>query len=197
VSPVILSGTPPSERIWFGGGGVDLKRGSVTDSALGRDPSVLRTTPSLIATEFISGAAPMMTRRTWDKLGGFDASLFLYWEDVDLCLRARAAGLDLSIRTDVSIWHAEGGSSKTTPRTREMVYFYTSRNRITVCRTSRLHGWLLILGPGTPPLLILLRQALLRGGKGRSRRALAVLRGSITGARTRFIARSSDNSQYP
>lgn len=189
VSPVVLSGAAPTERIWFGGGEVDLRRGVVSDSALGRDPSILAKTPKLMASGFISGAAPMMTRATWDALGGFDASLFLYWEDVDLCLRAKQLGLRMAVRTDAPIWHAEGGSSKGTPGTREIVYFYTSRNRVTVCRRSRIHGWSLIVGPGTPALVRLVGQALVRGGKGRLKRVLAVLRGSIVGARTPLTAK--------
>jgi GT2 family glycosyltransferase len=36
-----------------------------------------------------------ITREAWDRLGGFDESFERIGEDVDLCLRARAAGLEL------------------------------------------------------------------------------------------------------
>ena len=43
-------------------------------------------------------------------LGPFDPSVFLYGEDMDLCLRARAAGIPVVYRPDVSVVH-EGGRS--------------------------------------------------------------------------------------
>lgn len=42
--------------------------------------------------ETVSGAALMMTRAGFDRLGGFDEGYFLHVEDIDLCKRARDAG---------------------------------------------------------------------------------------------------------
>ena len=44
------------------------------------------------------------------EFGPFDPSVFLYGEDMDLCLRARAAGVPVVYRPDVSVIH-EGGRS--------------------------------------------------------------------------------------
>jgi GT2 family glycosyltransferase len=43
----------------------------------------------------ISGAAFAIDRASWERLGGFDESFFMYFEDTDLSLRAALAGLPL------------------------------------------------------------------------------------------------------
>jgi len=60
-----------------------------------------RTPPSLAARLFrpvrrvaaVTGACVMLERALWDKLGGFDEAYLNGGEDIDLCFRARAAGL--------------------------------------------------------------------------------------------------------
>jgi len=44
-------------------------------------------------TDAVTGACFAVRRATWEKLGGFDESYVNGCEDIDLCLRARAAGL--------------------------------------------------------------------------------------------------------
>jgi GT2 family glycosyltransferase len=41
----------------------------------------------------VTGACVVVLRETWERLGGFDEAFFNGCEDVDLCLRARRAGL--------------------------------------------------------------------------------------------------------
>jgi GT2 family glycosyltransferase len=47
----------------------------------------------------------LFSRSTWDRLGGFDERLFAYYEEVDLCLRARAAGLTVRVEPMAEIAH--------------------------------------------------------------------------------------------
>jgi N-acetylglucosaminyl-diphospho-decaprenol L-rhamnosyltransferase len=42
--------------------------------------------------DWIAGASLMVRHRTFDETGGFDERFFLYFEETDLCLRARRAG---------------------------------------------------------------------------------------------------------
>jgi N-acetylglucosaminyl-diphospho-decaprenol L-rhamnosyltransferase len=48
---------------------------------------------------------------TLRRLGPFDPSAFLYAEDLDLCLRARAAGVPTILRPDVALVHTGGTSA--------------------------------------------------------------------------------------
>jgi GT2 family glycosyltransferase len=41
---------------------------------------------------WVTGCGMAVRRACWQELGGFDEDFFLYYEDVDLCLRARARG---------------------------------------------------------------------------------------------------------
>ncbi len=56
------------------------------------------------------GACLVASTELLRALGPFDPSVFLYGEDMDLCLRARAAGIPVVYRPDVSVIH-EGGHS--------------------------------------------------------------------------------------
>jgi GT2 family glycosyltransferase len=59
--------------------------------------------------DYVSGAAMMVSRALWDELGGFDP-LFApgYYEDADLCFRARAAGRRVVVQPASRVVHHEG-----------------------------------------------------------------------------------------
>ena len=42
--------------------------------------------------DWVTGCCLLVRRACWEDLGGFDRDFFLYYEDVDLCRRARARG---------------------------------------------------------------------------------------------------------
>ena len=59
-------------------------------------------------------AAALVARTaTLRALGPFDPEAFLFYEDLDLCLRARAAGVPTELRPEVRLRHA--GAHATTP----------------------------------------------------------------------------------
>lgn len=45
----------------------------------------------------VGGGAMVARRRCFEELGGFDEEFFLYWEDADLCHRARSAGWEIRV----------------------------------------------------------------------------------------------------
>jgi N-acetylglucosaminyl-diphospho-decaprenol L-rhamnosyltransferase len=59
----------------------------------------------------LTGAALLIGRRLWDRLGGFDPRFFMYGEDVDLSLRARALGARPTYVGAFSFTHIGGASS--------------------------------------------------------------------------------------
>ena len=64
------------------------------------------------AVDIVSGCFLMIGRDTWDRLGGFDPLFFMYGEEADLCLRARALGAHPAVTPDATIVHL-GGASET------------------------------------------------------------------------------------
>ena len=61
--------------------------------------------------EVLSGACMALQSETFQKLGGFREEFFMYGEDVDLCFRARGAGLKNIFVPDAEVVHHGGGSS--------------------------------------------------------------------------------------
>jgi lipopolysaccharide/colanic/teichoic acid biosynthesis glycosyltransferase len=55
--------------------------------------------------EWALGAALVIRRRDFDRVGGFDDGFFLYFEDVDLCVRLRRAGSQVHYLPSVSLVH--------------------------------------------------------------------------------------------
>lgn len=60
--------------------------------------------------DWVSGAAFMARRDALGQVGGFDASMFLYMEDVDLCRRLRGLGHAIRYEPGVAVDHELGGS---------------------------------------------------------------------------------------
>lgn len=60
--------------------------------------------------DWVCGACLMIERRVFLALGGFDARIFLYSEDVDLCLRAGRLGKRVAYVPAVRVRHVQGAS---------------------------------------------------------------------------------------
>lgn len=68
----------------------------------------------VVAVEAVSGALMAVERSLWQQLGGLDEDYFLYGEDVDLCLRARAAGAQPAVVASAGYTHRGGMSTDAT-----------------------------------------------------------------------------------
>jgi GT2 family glycosyltransferase len=60
---------------------------------------------------YVSGAAMLIERAAFLRLGGFDAGFFMFYEDIDLCLRANDAGYPTIIEPRWSVRHARRHST--------------------------------------------------------------------------------------
>jgi N-acetylglucosaminyl-diphospho-decaprenol L-rhamnosyltransferase len=52
-----------------------------------------------------TGGAGAYLREAFERVGGFDETLFAYLEDVDLAIRMRIAGLRCAVAADAFVWH--------------------------------------------------------------------------------------------
>lgn len=89
----------------------------------------------------ISGAAAALRRDLWEQLGGFEPSLFLYGEDVDLSLRVWQRGLRVRYVPTAVVWHHYEFSRN------ERKLYFLERNRFAVVLTVFQGRTLLLLLP--------------------------------------------------
>lgn len=61
--------------------------------------------------EYLVGASMLVRSDVFGDVGLLDEGFFLYWEDVDFCIRARDAGWGLAVATDAVVLHKEGGTA--------------------------------------------------------------------------------------
>jgi N-acetylglucosaminyl-diphospho-decaprenol L-rhamnosyltransferase len=78
-------------------------------------PSVTESTYPT-AVDWVSGACMVIRRETLNEVGPLDDRFFMYFEDADLCRRAREAGWSVYYLPEVVVVHRAGGSSRSQPR---------------------------------------------------------------------------------
>lgn len=93
-----------------------------------------------LSVEWVSGAALFMERPFFRELGGFDEQFFLYFEDVDLCLRARKSGATILSDHHFSLVH-QGGKSFAS-REAQKRFFYLSQQRYYEKHRPQWEQWL-------------------------------------------------------
>lgn len=78
--------------------------------------------------EFLTGAAIALRREVWARLGGMDAGFFpAYFEDLDLCQRVWALGLECRYVPHAIVQHVE---ATTTGKYSGAFYYYYHRGRL-------------------------------------------------------------------
>ena len=105
---------------------VDLSWGRVYQIGFGeRDNGQYDATADVAA---VSGGAMLLSRGVCERLGGFDDRYFAYLEDVDLCVRAYAAGFRVVFAPPARVYHkgraASGGG------TAPLIVYYATRNHL-------------------------------------------------------------------
>lgn len=61
--------------------------------------------------DWVTGACILMPKAIYEKSGGFDESIFMYGEELDLCLRIKQLGYKVKYLTSPEIYHLKGASS--------------------------------------------------------------------------------------
>jgi len=72
---------------------------------------------------WVSGAALLIKKDLFEKIGGFDEKFFMYFEDVDLCRRINQLGKKIILLTEPKVLHYGGGSAENTQIQKEHYYF--------------------------------------------------------------------------
>lgn len=75
----------------------------------------------------VMGACLLIRRTLFEALGGFDERFFVYYDDVDLCARAKGLGYRVVHFTGAQVYHLGGG---TTANAKARRLFYLLRSRM-------------------------------------------------------------------
>lgn len=72
---------------------------------------------TLLSVDHVAGAAMLISRSILESIGPFDERYFLYYEDLDFCLRAKSAGYTIRINPQVVADHKTSSGTSATART--------------------------------------------------------------------------------
>lgn len=111
--------------LWYAGGSID--KNNVYTTHVGVDEIDHGQYDQISETDVANGAAVIIRREVFEKVGLLDTSFFLYWEDADFSEKAKRAGYKVMYYPKAWMWHkvsaSTGGSGSPTND-----YFLT-RNR--------------------------------------------------------------------
>src|SRR5262249_37920036 len=81
--------------------------------------------------EWVSGASMILRRSMLDQIGLLDEGLYTYYDDIDICLRARRAGWETWYVPGSKVFHLEGSSTGLNPQSvkRRPAYWFEARRR--------------------------------------------------------------------
>lgn len=112
VTPILHHGGPAFAGKYDWGGRYNKWSGMVRHKNWPNKPK------TILSVAHVAGAAMLIKREVIEQIGVFDERFFLYFEDLDFCLRAASAGYTIHITPDVVAEHVVSASSSTSRRTR-------------------------------------------------------------------------------
>lgn len=111
---------------WYAGGGMDWA--NVIGHHRGVDEVDKGQFDKTVETELATGCCMLIKREVFDKVGMFDDKYFLYYEDADLCMRAKKNSFKIIFVPSSIIWHKNAGSGGGSGSV--LQDYYIARNRL-------------------------------------------------------------------
>jgi hypothetical protein len=161
---------PDVQRIWFAGGMIDWKTGRQWHLGAGELDHGQWSVPRDV--DYVTACCLLAPARVFQEVGGLDERYFIYFEETDWNLRARARGYRCRYVPDSRIYHKVSQAMKTGSPTAD---YYYARNRLLFFLThapSRYRLWLIAIYTARS-----LRFACTLRGRGLMQNADAVVRG--------------------
>lgn len=112
--------------IWYAGGRIDWE--NVIGEHIGVDEVDRGQFDKSSETELASGCCMLIKTGVFKNIGLFDEKYFLYYEDADLCNRAKKAGYKIYYQPESIIWHKNAGSAGGSGS--GLQDYYITRNRM-------------------------------------------------------------------
>jgi len=119
----------------------------VATRLLGRWSVVRRMGERCERVDWISGSSMMIRPGVFAAIGGLDENYFLFYEETDLCRRARAAGFTTWYVPESRVMHIGGATTSVSSRTRTRFppYWFESRRRYFAVTYGLAHAMLIDL----------------------------------------------------
>ncbi|RLC82082.1 MAG: glycosyltransferase family 2 protein [Chloroflexi bacterium] len=131
-----------SQRIWSVGARQHPLTLEMTDK--GRNQIDTGQWEQVLERDYLLGCAQLLKRSVLEEVGLLDETFFLYYDDLDFCLRARKAGYRLLLVPQAKMWHkvAASAGGVDSPRVR----YYRARSSVWFLRKHMrgLH-WLIVI----------------------------------------------------
>lgn len=94
---------------------------------LGRERFLCLTPPTVDrVVPWVLGAALLLRRTAFEAVGGFDESYYMYFEEVDLCLRLRAVQSQVHFTPSATVLHVNGASTSRCRKEMHIAHFRSS-----------------------------------------------------------------------
>jgi len=114
-------------KIWFAGANIDWSIGESHHIGLGETDC--GQFDGIVEVDRLTGCAMLIKREVFTTVGLFDPDYFLYFEDVDFCVRAHKAGYKNICVQTAKVWHKESSSTGAN-RGSDLHTYYHTRNRL-------------------------------------------------------------------
>ncbi len=107
------------------------------DARLGRLLDRLLARPRRVP--WVAGSVLLVRRDAFERVGGFDERFFLYFEDIDFCLRLAAEAGPVYYDPSITVMHVRGESARSAPELarrayRESQLYYWQKHRGSIAR---------------------------------------------------------------
>lgn len=113
------------QSIWYAGGEIQVDTGKAVHLYTRNRSEEMQVT-------FISGCCMMIHRDIIHQYGLFDPAYYMYYEDVDLCMRWGLCGVKMYYIPSAKLWHKVGGSIGGVKN--PVKAYYMARNRLYFAR---------------------------------------------------------------
>ncbi len=117
LAPIIYYADAP-QRVWSVGGQINPWLLETRENLRGAIDEGQWT--AVMERDFVPGCGLLLTRASLEKTRGFDERFFMYYEDLDFCLRIRETGQKIGVLPTAKMWHkvslSSGGSDSPNER---------------------------------------------------------------------------------
>lgn len=83
--------------------------------------------------DYVIGASMLIKKEVLESIGGLCEDYFLYYEEIDYCLRAKSKGYKIFVCTESIVYHKEGASTKKNQKG-VLADYYSVRNRLLIAK---------------------------------------------------------------